>query len=81
MLVVIHRGMPAQGKEWIRKNYVTTCALIEEKTCESGVTLNKQETPQKAKYAEDYLNCESHSRKKEVKKNSWNIKNIMCVPK
>ena len=41
-----------------KKEYGNKYVLIEEKSCESNVALSEQETPQKAKYVEDYLNGE-----------------------
>ena len=81
MLALMHRGMMTHGKEWIRKNYGTRCVLIGKKSYESSATLNREETPQKSKYVEDYVSGELQSRKKGVKKNAWDVNNKMHVPK
>ena len=58
VLLVMHRGMMTHRKEWIRK-IMKKCVLIGEKAYESSVTLNREETPQKAKDAEDCASRES----------------------
>ena len=49
------------------------------KSYDSSIALNRQETPQKAKDAEDYLNGELCSRKKDVNKDAWNLKKTICM--
>ena len=41
VLSVMCRGMMAQGKEWIRNNYGTTCLFIDEKSCKSSAMSHK----------------------------------------
>ena len=47
VLVVMHKNMEAQGRDWIRNNYGNAFLLIEEKEHESSVTLCKQKMPEK----------------------------------
>ena len=54
---------------------------MEEKEHENIIALNTQEAPQKAKDVEDCLNGKLHSRKKDAKKISWNVKKRMCQKK
>ena len=43
--------------------------------------LNREETPQRVKDVENFLSDESHSKKKEVKNNTWNVSDKIHVQK
>ena len=76
----MHRSMTIQGKDWIRNDYGTAFFLIEEKEHGSSVMLHEQQTPEKVKDVEEFLNDEISSRKNKVQKNPWNVKNNMHEP-
>ena len=81
VLAVMLIGIMSQGKELVSKSCGMKRVLIEEKAYKSSAALSRQETPHKEKDAEDCTSGELQIRKKDAKKNAWNMNNKTFVLK
>ena len=49
MLVIMHKSMVPDGKDWIRNNYGATCLSVNDVEQKNSVMLHEQHTPEKVK--------------------------------
>ena len=63
VLLVLHRGMIAQEKDWIRNNYCSACLFVDEKNVKVALCCTNKKTPEKVNEVEECLNGEISSRK------------------